>query len=171
VPDIEEGVLELRVVVDRLRPIAPAEEVVAALMAAVEAARVVAVQVAHPEIQVGLAGFHDEVVVVAHQAVAVDPPAIATGDAGEQVQEDDAVLAVAVDRHAGVAARRDVVVRPGEDRSQRSCHRATVAPRGVLQAGRHRFGTRSVGPPPVPGTGRAPCQAPAASARAGAGGD
>jgi hypothetical protein len=134
VPDIEQGVLELRVVVDRLRPVAPAKEVVTALMAAVEAARVVAVQVAHPEIQVRLAGFHDEVVVVAHQAVAVDPPPIAARYAREQVQEDDAVLAVAVDRHAGVAARCDVVVRPGEDRSQRSGHRATVAPRGAFQA-------------------------------------
>ena len=85
-------------------------------MAAVEAARVVPVQVAHPEIEVCLARFHNEVVVVAHQAVAVNPPAVAARDAREQMQEDHAVLAVAVDRHAGVAARRDVVVRPGEDR-------------------------------------------------------
>ncbi len=63
-------------------------------MAAVEAARVVTVQVAHPEIQVCLAGLDDEVVVVAHQTVAMDPPAISAGDAREQVQEDDAVLAV-----------------------------------------------------------------------------
>jgi hypothetical protein len=73
--------------------------VVAPLVAAVEAACVVPVQVAHAEIQVCLAGFHDEVVVVAHQAVAMNPPAIAAGDAREQVQEDDPVLAVAVDRH------------------------------------------------------------------------
>jgi hypothetical protein len=96
--------------------------VIAPLVAAVEAARVVAVEIAHAEIQVCLASFHDEVVVIAHQAVAMNPPAIAPGDAREQVQEDDAVLCVVVDEHAAVAARRDVVVRPREDRSQRSRH-------------------------------------------------
>jgi len=91
--------------------------VVAPPVAAVEAARVVAVEVAHPEIQVCLAGLDDEVVVVPHQAVAVDPPAVASRDTREEVQEDEAVLCVVVDEHAAVAARRDVVVRPGEDRS------------------------------------------------------
>jgi hypothetical protein len=118
-------------VVDRLGPVAAAEKVVASLVPAVEAARVVAVQVAHPEIQVWLAGLDDEVVVIAHQAIAVDPPAVTAGDAREQVQEDNAILAVAIDRHAAVAARRDVVVGPGEDWSQRSRHSATVPPRGA----------------------------------------
>jgi hypothetical protein len=158
----------LRLVVDRLGPVAAAEEVVAPLVTAVEAPRIVAVQVAHPEIQVRLAGLHDKVVVVAHQAVAVDPPPVAPRDAGEQVQEDDPIILVSVDRHARVPARRDVVVRAGKDRSQRSRHEATVAPRDGLQAGRHRFGTRSVRPRPVPGTGRAPCQARAESERAAA---
>jgi len=91
--------------------------VVAPLVAAVEAPRVVAVQVAHPEIQVCLPGLDDQVVVVAHQAVAVDSPAIAAGDACKEVQEDDAVFCVVEDEHAAVAARRDVVVSPGEDGS------------------------------------------------------
>jgi hypothetical protein len=138
--------------------------VIAPLVATVEAARIVAVEIAHPEIQVCLARFHDEVVVVAHQAVAVNPPAIAAGHAREQVQEDDAVRTVAVDRHAGVAARRDVVVRPGEDRSQRSRHAidrtaARRASRGLTQI-RHTLHR----PTAVPGTGQAPCQARAESA-------
>jgi hypothetical protein len=72
------GVLILAL--DHLRPEATAEDVVDAPVALVEAACVRAVEVAHAVGEVRLGRFDEQVIVVAHQAARVDPPAITVHD-------------------------------------------------------------------------------------------
>ncbi|MDQ5821450.1 MAG: hypothetical protein M3540_08425 [Actinomycetota bacterium] len=92
------------VILDESRRVAPPEDVVAATVPLVEGLGVPAVQVAHALVEIRLEGLDDEVVVVVHQAVPVDAPPVPLGDPGEKVDEEDAVLGVAVDRRAAVTA-------------------------------------------------------------------
>ena len=57
-----------------------------------------------------LGDLHDKVVVVAHQAIGVEDPAVATRNAIQNAKEELPVAIVLVDRTPVVAARRDVVI-------------------------------------------------------------
>jgi hypothetical protein len=85
-------------VLDRLAPEAVLEEV------AVE----VAVELAHPVGEPTL-DRHQQVVVVRHQAVRPETPAVAFRKTPEHPQEGLALLVVHVDRTAAVASRTDVI--------------------------------------------------------------
>jgi hypothetical protein len=91
-------------------------------MPLVEGPCVGAVQVSHPIGEVGGRRFEDEVVVVAHEALHVQAPAVSALDAAEDVPEDAAILAVEHDRRPVVAFRPDVIVGPGGEVAARTSH-------------------------------------------------
>jgi hypothetical protein len=122
VDDVFQGRLVLLLRLDQPRPVAAAEEMVLATVLLVESARVAAVQVPHARVEVRGRGLDDQVVVVPHEAARVQAPAVAPFDASQQVEEDDAVLAVEHDRRAVVPAGHDVVVAPGDEWAMRSSH-------------------------------------------------
>jgi hypothetical protein len=180
VDDVFQGRLVLLLRLDQLRPVAAAKEMVLATVLLVESARVAAVQVSHARVEVRGRGLDDEVVVVPHQAARVQAPAVAPFDASQQVEEDDAVLAVEHDRCAVVPAGHDVVVGTGEEWAMGSSHsvdrssargrfrptRASCPTSASVQSrARHetgveetapigacRVGTRALRPSHVPGT-------------------
>jgi len=88
----------VEVVGDRPRLEAPLEEMPDAAMARVEAGRVDPVQAFHALGERGLAALDDQVEVVAHQAVRVQLPAPAIGDAPQEVDEQPTVVVVNEDR-------------------------------------------------------------------------
>jgi hypothetical protein len=139
---------------DLLRPEPPAEDVVAAPVPVVEGAGVGAVEVAHAVRKVRLRRFEDEVVVVPHQALRVQAPAVPALDAAEDVEEDGAVGGVEDDRRAVVPARTDVVEGAGFQMAARTAHAPTVAPRRVRKRGRDVLGREFFGTRHVPGTRR-----------------
>src|SRR5690349_5298931 len=96
--DVVDGTGQVLVCVERRGPVAVAEEVAAPPVAAVEAARVGAVQPVHAASEVGDGRPEDEVVVRCHQAVGVELPAVALDRVGEERKERAAVDAVPVDR-------------------------------------------------------------------------
>jgi hypothetical protein len=81
-----------------LRPEPPPEDVVAAPVAVVEGACVGAVQVTHAVGEVGQRRLDDEVVVIAHEAADVDPPAITAPDTVEDREERLPIGVVGDDR-------------------------------------------------------------------------
>jgi hypothetical protein len=124
---VVEDVLECLVVLlcgfDLFRPEAATEDVVLAAVAIVERAGVLTVQVTHPVREVGERRFDEEVVVIAEQAAGVQPPAVATADAPQDLGEDGPVSVVPEDRGVVIALRPDVVVGAGGEVATRSSHR------------------------------------------------
>jgi hypothetical protein len=104
-----------------------AEDMAAALVAAVEALRVRAVQTVHPRGELDSAGRDDEVVVRTHQADRVDAPAVPLDGGGKDAEEIAAVLVVEEDE-GGEDADGDHVVRPvRKDAATNSGHAAKLA--------------------------------------------
>jgi hypothetical protein len=97
--------------------------VVAAAVSAIERARVLAVEVAHPVREVGEWGLDDEVVVVAHEAARVHFPAVATHDAVQDANERVPVGVVDHNRRVVVARGPDVVVGACNRRTEFATHR------------------------------------------------
>jgi hypothetical protein len=107
---------------DQPRPEAPPEDVVAAAMPLVEGACVAPVEVPHPVREIRTGCLDNQVVVVTHQAGDVDAPAVPALDPSHDVGEDHAVPVVQDDRSLVVAARHDVVIRAGLERSKWASH-------------------------------------------------
>jgi hypothetical protein len=78
VDDVLEGCVVLLLGLDHLRPVAAPENVVLASVPLVEGTGVGPVQVPHALVEVGRRSLDQQVVVVAHQAADVHPPAIST---------------------------------------------------------------------------------------------
>jgi hypothetical protein len=97
--------------------------VVLAAVALVERPCVLAVQVAHAFGEVRKRRLDDEVVVVAEQAAGVQPPAVASADALQDLEEDAAVVVVQEDRRVVVPFGADVVVGAGRQVAVRPSHR------------------------------------------------
>ena len=97
-------------------------------MSLVEGPCVGAVQVSHPVGEVGGRRLEDEVVMVAHEALDVEAPAVPALDAAEDVEEDAAVLTVEHDRRAVAAFRADVIVGPGGEVTARASHTVDGSP-------------------------------------------
>jgi hypothetical protein len=95
----------VRVRLDRLRGVPPAEHVMAAAVLCVEVPRVPAVQVAHAEVEIRIGRLDDQVVVRAHEAVRMQAPAVAAGHRAEQVEEGAAVFVLAEEEGAAVSDR------------------------------------------------------------------
>ena len=91
-------------------------------MAAVECGGVDGIKARHAAREVGLGGLHQQVVVVVHQAVGVEPPALLLNLLAEALQEPPPVLIVEKDRCPRVAARGEMVERPGKFEPQRASH-------------------------------------------------
>jgi hypothetical protein len=157
--DVLDGVVVLLLRFDQLRPEAPAEDVVAASVALVEAPGVAAVEVAHAIGEVRHRRLDDQVIVVAEEAAHVDAPAVPPRDPPQDVEEEDSVPVVQHDRRLVIAARREVVVRAGGKVTAFSahprdgsggrrfqwtprtiCHRSAAAP----SRARHRTGLRGL---------------------------
>ena len=89
-------------------------------VAPVEALRVDLVEPLHAARQIGLGGFDEEVVVIAHQAVCVESPALLSDLAAEQIEKRCAVPIIAKDVLACISARGDVIQRASEFQTQRT---------------------------------------------------
>jgi hypothetical protein len=126
VEDVVERVVVLLFGLDHLRPEALAEDVVLASVAFVEGARVLAVEVAHPVGQVRQGRLDEQVVVVPEQAAGVQPPAVRTPDAPQDLEEDGAIPVVEEDRRVVVPFRSDVVVGARREIPVRAAHPSTV---------------------------------------------
>jgi hypothetical protein len=113
VDDVLERVLVLLLGLDHPGVEPASEDVVAPVVALVEGPGVATVQVADPLGEIGLRCLDDQVVVVAHQAADVGPPAVAALDPAQDSEEDGAVAVLEEDRREVVPARGDVVLRPG----------------------------------------------------------
>jgi hypothetical protein len=129
VEDVVERVVVLLFGLDHFRPEALAEDVVLAPVAFVEGARVLAVEVAHPVGEIRQRRLDEQVVVVAEQAAGVQPPAVSTPDAPQDLEEDGAIPVVKEDRCVVVSLRPDVVVGAGRDIAVRAAHPSTVTAR------------------------------------------
>jgi hypothetical protein len=86
-----------------------AEEVAAAVVAAVERQRVGAVQAVYAVGEAPELGLEDEVVVGGHQAEGVAAPVLPVDFRGEEAQEEPALVVVEEDRRARDSSRGDVV--------------------------------------------------------------
>ncbi len=111
--DVLERVAVLLLGFDHLRPEALAEDMVLAAVPRVEDAGVLAVEVAHAVGQVRLRGLDEQVVVVAHEAANVEPPAVPAQDTAEDLDEGGPVVRVEEDRRIVVPFGGDVVVGAG----------------------------------------------------------
>ncbi len=154
VDDVLEGVGVLLLRLDRLRPEAPAEDVIAAAVALVEGPGVAAIEVTHAFGEIRHRRLENEVIVVAQEAAHVDPPAVAPCDPSQDVDEEDAISVVEDDRRLVVAPRRDVVVGAGCEVAAFPAHPATVAPARAFNSPRVPFVTGPSQPRHVPGTER-----------------
>jgi hypothetical protein len=116
---------------------AVAEEVAAALVAAVEALRVDAVQTLHALGEAAELRLDDDVVVVRHQAEDVAAPLVTRDHVGEEAQEEAAFVVVQEDRGTGYSTHRHVVdagIRELAPRAPR--HAATLAAFAIAHASR-----------------------------------
>jgi hypothetical protein len=95
-------------------------QVADAAVAPVEALGIYAVQLAHAQRKVGIGGFEQQVVMVAHQAIGMADPAEAADDLTEHLQKQAAVFVVEIDVLPGIASGGDVVERTGEFESERA---------------------------------------------------
>jgi hypothetical protein len=105
---------------DRLE--ATLEYMTRALVSPVEVLGIARVERVHPTRKRRAGCFHQEVVVVAHQAIGVEKPGLVGDDRREKVQEMAAIAYVAKDRPPLVAAAGDVVQRSWELQAEGSRH-------------------------------------------------
>ena len=122
VDDVLDRGVVLLLRLDHLRPVAAAEDVVLASVTLVEGAGVGPVEVPHSLVEIRGGRLHEEVVVVAHQAIRVKEPGLVGDDRREKVQEKAAVASVPEDRPAFMSTAGDVVQRAGELEAERSRH-------------------------------------------------
>lgn len=94
---------------------------------AVKTLSVDAVEVTHALDEVGLRGFHQQVVVITHQTVGMHPPVKSFNRAGQYVQAALPVGIVRIDRLLAVTSRSDVVESAAEFESQGSGHGRSIA--------------------------------------------
>jgi hypothetical protein len=153
------GRLVLVGVFDHLGPVAAAEEMVDAVVAAVEGAGVAPVQVPHAFVEVRLGRLDDEVKVVRDQAAGVHPPAVALFNPVEDADEGATIVVVEDDRAVVVAARDDVVHGATLEVPVGTAHAATVALPVRRRRPGYAFDTTSARSRHVPDTATCPTKA------------
>jgi hypothetical protein len=95
-------------------------------MTIVEPLRVLAVELVHPEREIGVRGFDQEVIVVGKEAVAVAPPGETRCDCLQDAQEEDAIPIVHEDVLPSIAAGGYVVEAVLYKKSGATRHRIRV---------------------------------------------
>src|SRR5438067_1442065 len=98
-------------------------------MPAIRPTREFAVEHLHSRRQSAVRDLQYDVVVIRHEAVAEDDPAMFARYDAEELEEDQPVEFVDVDRATVVAARADVIVGPRLFVAVIAWHRSTVARR------------------------------------------
>jgi hypothetical protein len=136
---------ELFFVRDPVEPEAVAEQVRDAPIFLARPPREAAVQIAHPLREAALGDADEQVVVVRHQAVGVEPPPVLLDDAPELVDEDSEIDGLEEDRQLVAAARERVVVLAGDDLPRLPSHAANVEPPAFAPSFRRR-GRRRLDP-------------------------
>jgi hypothetical protein len=106
---------------------APSEDVSMAAVTHVEPLRVDAVQILHARRQALDRRLDDKVVMRAHEAVRMAMPAVASGDQGEEGEEETPIHGVEVDRPCEHAAGRHMEDPVGQVGAANAGHFATVA--------------------------------------------
>src|SRR5689334_15928198 len=91
-------------------------------MPMVEALGIKSVQAVHASGKIRLRGLYQQMVMIAHEAVSMDPPAKLANCCGKDSEQGLPVGVIAKDRLPGVTAGSDVIVRAGVFESQRPCH-------------------------------------------------
>jgi len=71
--------------------------------------RVQAIELAHPQREVGLRGFYQQMIVIVHKAIGMTAPAIALDDVGEHRQPLRSVAVIGNDILPGIAPTGDVI--------------------------------------------------------------
>jgi hypothetical protein len=84
------------------------------------------VELAHGCAQVAFNGFHNDVEVVAHEAIGVAAPVKAVTNLPQQGQLPPAISIFQVNVLPAITARGDMKQAPGEFNAQRTCHRKTL---------------------------------------------
>ena len=91
------------------------------------AARVSALELAHAFAEIAVRRFHQQMIVIAHQAVGVRNPIEVLDHRAKCFKEGATILVVLIDRLATITAGGDMVKRPGKLESQRSGHLESIA--------------------------------------------
>ena len=91
-------------------------------MAPIPCLSVDAVEMAHATGEIGLGSFHEEMVMVGHQAIGVAAPAKALNSVAEQVEKLLSVSIVHKDVVAAIATGRDMIDATGEFHTQGTSH-------------------------------------------------
>jgi hypothetical protein len=112
--DIARQLQEVDIFLDEYRFVTPLKNMSDPTMAAIDALRKDAVELAHACGKVSFDRLHHEMVVVAHQAVGVTRPIEALADRTQDVQPGNAILVARVDVLPSVTTRRDVVQTSGK---------------------------------------------------------
>ena len=92
------------------------------MMSPIACLRVDAIQLPHARGQVTLRGFQQQVIMIAHETVAMTPPVIPITQLAQQLQERAEVLSIGVDTLPRIAPGGDVVQRARIFDAQRTCH-------------------------------------------------
>ena len=87
-----------------------------------------AIELPHGAGQIGLGCFHEQVEVVAHQAVGMQHEMKPGDDTLQHTREPPPILVVEEDVLAGIASNRNMVERPRILKAQRSGHAAESTP-------------------------------------------
>jgi hypothetical protein len=117
---------KLVLVFDRAAPEPLAEEMTPAPVAPVEALRVASVQSLKAGGQLRHGRLDDEVVMICHQAERVHAPVVLAHGAGQEAEEDPAVVVVPVDRDLPCPTRSHVKEAVGEDVPRQSRHASAM---------------------------------------------
>ena len=120
--DVANCLEQMLIALDRPPRVVVPKEMPRASMLAVHPASVATVEELHAGGKALLGWTHEQVIVVRHQAIRDDPPALLENDPGKPAQEIEAVEVVTENRLAIVATRGDVVIRPRLEDPRRTCH-------------------------------------------------
>jgi hypothetical protein len=140
--DVVDHAREIVVADDAAGAEAVAEQVAFAIVLPVETLRVHAVDAVERPRERRLRRLDDEVVVVPEQRQGVDRPVICLDGVAQELQEREAVTAVAEDRAAVHALDPDVEDAVGEPAPERSSHRLRRYARGAPPTARSRQSSR-----------------------------
>src|SRR5512133_3811920 len=104
--------------------------------AGVEVRRILAIQSLHTAGQVRVRRLNEQMEMVSHEAIGMDPPAVAAHDSIADLEEPPPIVVILVDRLSPVPASGDVIDAPGNLDPGSSWHRTSVRAESVLDGQR-----------------------------------
>ena len=117
---------QMRIAFDENRFVPPLKEVSASTMTEVEPLGVPAIQPLHPRGEIAPRGLEQQMVVVPHQAVRMEPPELIADHSPENRKESIAISIIAKDRRALVSPTRHMINSTFVLKPQRSRHHLSI---------------------------------------------